>query len=90
MRVQPTPALVSRYVAALQWPADYLCPEHIGSARCLGLFTACKAYGLLIAPELKARGVARHHAYRLRDRGLSLIALGLEKDAVPVPQPERL
>ncbi|WP_235697894.1 hypothetical protein [Cereibacter sphaeroides] len=90
MRVQATAALVSLYEAALEWPADYLCPEHIGSARMLGLFTVCKAIGLPVARELKARGVARHHAYRLRDRGLSLTAQGLERDGVPVPQPERL
>ncbi len=90
MRVQPTAALVTLYEAALEWPADFLCPDHVGSARCLGLFAACKAYGLPVAPELKARRVARHVAYRLRDRGLSLISQGLERDGVPVPQPERL
>ena len=35
---------VSRHMAALQWPADYLCPDHIGSARMLGLWAVCKAY----------------------------------------------
>lgn len=87
LRIPATAALVSAYERALQWPADYLCPAHVGSARCVGLFVACAAYGLRVGPELKSRGLARHHAYRLRDRGLSLISQGLDRDGVPLPQP---
>lgn len=32
---------------------------------------------------LRRRGVSRGHAYRMRDRGLSLIAQGLTSDGVP-------
>lgn len=37
MRVQLSPAQVSRHEAALEWPARYLCPDHVGSARIVGL-----------------------------------------------------
>ena len=80
----PTPAQVSRHLAALQWPADFLCPAHIGSARMLGLWAICKVSRRSFAGAVKARGVARGIAYQLRDRGLSMISQGLDRDGVPV------
>lgn len=78
----PTPAMVSRHLAALEWPAIYLCPHHDDSARMLGLWAACKARRRSFERMLNGR--ARGHAYRLRDRGLSLISQGLARDGVPV------
>lgn len=78
-----TPAQVTRHLAALQWPADYLCPDRIGSARMLGLWAACKVSRRSFAGAVKALGVARGMAYQLRDRGLSQISQGLERDRVP-------
>lgn len=79
-----TPAQVSRHLAALQWPADYLCPERIGSARMLGLWAVCKVSRRSFAGAVKARGVARGMAYQLRDRGLSIISQRLERGCVSV------
>lgn len=84
LRLPPSPAQVTRHLAALQWSADYLCPGHVGSARTVGLWAACKAYKRSFAGAVKARGVPRVHAYRLRDRALSIIAQGLTRDRVPV------
>lgn len=80
----PTAKQVSRHMAALQWPADYLCPQNVGSARMLGLWAVCKVSRRSFAGAVTARGVSRHHAYSLRDRGLSLISQGLERDRVPL------
>ncbi|ULB08422.1 hypothetical protein ORIO_00505 [Cereibacter azotoformans] len=90
IRIQGTAARVTFYETALEWPARYLCPDHVGSARCVGLWARCKARKASFAYEAKARGLARRHAYSLKDRALSLIAQGLERDRVPAPRPERL
>ncbi len=79
----PSAADVSRHLAALEWPADYLCPDHIGSARMLGLWAVCRARRISFGRSLKGR-VARGHAYHLRDRGLSLISQALARDGIPV------
>ncbi len=85
MRLMLPPAVVSRHRAALEWPAIYLCPGNVTSARMLGLWAACKAGKRPFDKALEARGgIARAHVYRYRDRGLSLIAQGLVRDRVPV------
>lgn len=85
LRILLPPAVVSRHRAALEWPARYLCPDHVGSARALGLWVACKATGRSFDGALKARAtIHRSVAYRLRDRGLSLVSMGLARDGVPV------
>lgn len=85
LRLMLPPAVVSRHRAALEWPAVYLCPDNVTSARMLGLWAACKAGKRSFDGAVKARGgIARAHAYRYRDRGLSLIAQGLVRDRVPV------
>lgn len=83
-RIRPSAAQVSRHQHALEWAAIYLCPEYHGSARMVGLWAASKAYRRSFDGALKARGVHRSLAYRLRDRGLSLIAQGLDRDRVPL------
>ncbi|WP_245875310.1 hypothetical protein [Tabrizicola aquatica] len=83
IRITPSAAQVSRYEAVLAWPATYLVPMgHTGSARMLGLWAASRAYRLSFDQALQARGVGRSLAYRMRDRGLSLIAQGLHRDGV--------
>jgi hypothetical protein len=77
----PSPAQVTRHVAVLEWPAVYLCPDHHGSARMVGLWAACKARRFPFDKALAGR-LARGHAYRLRDRGLSLISQGLDRDGI--------
>lgn len=83
MRVQLSPAQVSAHEAVLEWPARYLCPAHDGSARIVGLWAACKARRMSFDVAIKRRGtLARATAYRLRDKGLSLISQGLDRDGV--------
>lgn len=80
----PSAKQVSRHMAALQWPADYLCPQHVGSARMVGLWAACRAYRRPFSKAIEGRGISRPAAYQLRDKGLSLISQGLTRDRVPV------
>lgn len=84
LRLMLPPAVVSRHRAALEWPARFLCPDHVGSARMVGLWAACKAGRRSFDGAVKERGVARSHAYRLRDRGLMLMAVGLDRERVPL------
>ncbi len=85
LRLMLPPAVVSRHRAALEWPATYLCPADVGSARALGLWAACKATGRSFDGALKARATMhRSVAYRLRDKGLSLVSVGLARDGVLV------
>lgn len=85
LRLMLPPAVVSRHRAALEWPATYLCPDNTTSARMLGLWAACKAGKRSFDGAVKARGnIARAHAYRYRDKGLSIISQGLARDGVPV------
>lgn len=79
----PSPAQVTRFISVLEWPAVYLCPEHHGSARMVGLWATCKARRFPFDKALAGR-MARGHAYRLRDRGLSIISQGLDRDRVPL------
>lgn len=84
LRVQLTGAQVTRHLAALEWPARYLA-EHEGSRCMVALWARCKAHRRPFNAAVKARGtIYRAMAYRLRDRGLSLIAQGLDRDRVPL------
>jgi hypothetical protein len=82
-QVQPSPEQISRFLAALEWPADYLIPAHDGSARMLGLWAYCKAtrspFDQAVADQCK---MSRGAAYALRDRALSIISQGLTRDEV--------
>lgn len=84
LRVQLTGAQVTRHLAALEWPARYLA-EHEGSRCMVALWARCKAHRRPFNEAVKARGtIHRAMAYRLRDRGLSMIAQGLDRDRVPL------
>lgn len=83
LRIPPTPRQITAFEDALDWPRRYLCPEYEGSARILALWVRCKATRMAFNAAVKARGtIARATAFRLRDRGLSLIAQGLEREGV--------
>lgn len=85
LRILLPPAVVSRHRSALEWPARYLCPDHATSARVVGLWAACKAGKRSFDGALKARGgIARAHAYRYRDKGLSIISQSLAREGVAV------
>lgn len=83
LRVNLAPAKVTQILASLEWCAEYL-RDHQGSAVWLNVWLRCKVYGGDFNRVAAARGVSRAHAYRLRDRGLSLIAQGLDSKGVPL------
>ncbi len=78
----PPPEVVTRHLDALEWTGRYL-SDHIGSARTVGLWAACKARRMSFERAVEGR-MARSAAYRLRDRGLSLISVGLDRERVRV------
>lgn len=88
---RPTPIYtqgeIRIFSAALHWQSRYLADAHAGSSRMLGLWLRSRVHGENLTEELRKLGVAKGHAYRLRDRALSKIAIGLTADRVPVPQP---
>lgn len=83
LRVQATAEQITAHEAALNWPAVYLYPAHEGSARFLCLWVRCKVHKRPFDEAISRRGtISRATAFRLRDRGLSLIAQGLDRDRV--------
>lgn len=68
----PSAKQVSRHMAALQWPADYLLPGHVGSARMVGLWAVCKVSRRSFAGAVKARGVARLISFGIAASPLSV------------------
>lgn len=71
---------------ALQWQWTYLGTDFGEVGRVLGVWLRCRAYRSKRWEEQWRRiGYSRAHAYRMRDRGLSLIAQGLHRDRVPTP-----
>lgn len=76
LRVMETPEAVARHLAALQWQADFLA-DAPGPRAFLALWLKCRVWRGSFESEAKRRGVSRGVAYALRDRGLSLIAIGL-------------
>lgn len=77
----PTPEMVEKLIDALTWVSRYVAPTNPGSARMLALWLRCKVYRRDFEDDLAGR-VSRGHAYRLRDRGLSLIAVALTNAGV--------
>ena len=85
VRRPATPEQITRFEAALHWPTLYLFPRHEGSARILGLWLRCKVHKRPFDAAIKARGtISRTNAYALRDRALSLISQGLDRDGMPL------
>lgn len=84
MRLRLSAVQISRHTKAMAWPAVYLADAE-GSRHMVSLWAGCKACNLPFNEAVKRRGtIDRSAAYRLRDRGLTLIALGLTRDGVPV------
>jgi len=87
LRVMPSPAQVARHEAALDWPRRYL-GDHEGSARILALWLRCKIQKKPFDAAVKARGtISRTAAYQMRDKALSIISQGLDRDGVPQHRP---
>lgn len=72
---------ISQLEWAIRWPIDYLDAEP-GARRVLQLWLRCKVTRLRFDGEVKARKWSRATAYRQRDRALSLISVGLDRDRV--------
>jgi hypothetical protein len=76
VRLPVSPETVDEMVWVLDWCRLYLIGEHANAARILNLWLRCKVYKKNFDAALKARGseLSRAHAYRLRDRALSVIS----------------
>ncbi len=69
---------------ALNWVGVYVARSNPGTARMLSLWLKYRTQGRGkgFDPAIRRLGLSRGHAYRLRDRGLGLIAMGLTADGV--------
>lgn len=76
----PSPERIEHLVDALAWPARFVALSNPGSARMLSLWLRCRVYKLDFERALDRIGMSRSHAYRLRDRALTLIAVGLDRE----------
>ena len=74
---------MTRVEEAMLWPMRYL-EAYEAPRRALKLFLSCRAQRRRFGSACRARGWSRATAYRARDRALTLIAIGLTKDRVPV------
>lgn len=83
--VQATASQITQHEAALLWPVIYLHPAHEGSARMLCLWVRCKVHKRSFDDAVRRRGtISRATAFRLRDKGLSIISIGLDRAGVPL------
>lgn len=73
-----------RRLRALSWVADHVAPSHERSARMLNAWVRCKVTRKSFRLEADRIGVARSHAYSLRDRGLTLLATALDRKGEPL------
>lgn len=79
------PHRVQRLIDALYWPARYAVPDLPTSARILNLWLRCKVYKVDFDKAIERRDeISRASAYRYRDKALAAIAMGLERDRVPL------
>lgn len=76
MRISPTPERVDELVDALTWISRFVTATNPGSARMLSLWLRCRVERHNFVEALGGK-VSRGHAYRMRDRALSLIAIAL-------------
>lgn len=83
LRRRRSPARISFLERAIWWPVDYLHddPER---ARMLQLWLACKMFRASFKDAVESRGVARATAYRMVERALTVISVGLDRDGVPL------
>lgn len=72
---------ISQLEQAIRWPIEYLDAEP-GARRVLQLWLRCKVTKLRFDAEVKAKKWSRATAYRQRDRALSAISMGLDRDRI--------
>ncbi len=80
-----SPARVSLLEKAIHWPAIYL-KGNDGAARVLQLWLRCKCTRYRFGHAVDDKGWSRATAYRLRDKALSTISQGLDRDRIEVPR----
>ena len=86
VRRQLRPDEVSALIEALYWPAKYAVVQLPTASRVLNLWLRCKVYrGNFDKVIEHRREFSRATAYRYRDKALAAIAIGLERDGVPLP-----
>jgi hypothetical protein len=74
---------VTKMEEAIRWPLTYLDGQD-GPCRVLALYLRCKVTkGRPFNAAVKKKKWSRATAYRVRDRALSIIAQGLNRDRVP-------
>lgn len=78
---------ISQLEAALSWVGAILAPRSVEMARAVNAVAFSKACAIPFSRIAKQRGISRATAYRLRDRGLSIISVHLDQEGVP-PWPE--
>lgn len=81
--IRASHAQMSRVEEALSWPARYL-DRHEGPRRVLRLYLFCKAKRLTFTRRAQRRGWSKPTTFRALDRALTIIAVGLMRDAVLV------
>ena len=84
LRLNLTSEQVSEMHDRLEWVARYVCPDHEGDAVILQLWLYCRVYKKSFDGALQRRRfpLSRVHAYRMRDRALSIISQRLSKEGV--------
>lgn len=83
LRRRLSPARISFLERAILWPMAYL-GDDPENARMLQIWLWCKVSKRKFRDEVDRRGIARATAYRRRDRALTLISVGLDRDGVPL------
>jgi hypothetical protein len=82
MRVQLSPAQISRMERVLEWQLRYL-GDKPQSAAALSLWLFCKTRkGFSFSDAIKDKSLSRATIYRKRDMAVMFIALGLERDGI--------
>lgn len=74
----PSAEEVEAHLDALMWVSSFVAKTHPESARILALWLRCKVYRRDFDRAIGDRQ-SRGHAYRLRDRALSLISVALAR-----------
>ena len=84
LQLVASPEEIARHHFALSWVALYLRPIDVEMARATNAWLAAKARRRSFPRIVKERGLRRTYAYTLKDRGLSVISVRLDRrDVAP-------
>jgi len=77
------PHEVTALIDVLHWPGRYAVNGYPGSARILNLWLRCQVHKGNFGKAVTRQGrMSRASAYRMRDRALTAIAMGLTNDGI--------